>query len=95
MVDLKSMSKKKKAEYIWDYYKLHIIGTLVIISIVGSLIHSQLTKIDYVFNLTMIGNGIDATMKSNLENKLTSVVVKEGEIRKQAIVIMDKIYLKH
>ncbi|MGK0466111.1 hypothetical protein [Clostridium sp.] len=63
MVDLKSMSKKKKAEYIWDYYKVHIIGTIAIICIVGSLIHSQLTKIDYVFNLTVIGNVVDVNKK--------------------------------
>ena len=86
MVDLKSMSKIKQAEYIWEYYKLHIIGILAIIFIVASLIHSQKTKIDYVFNLTMIGNTIDESKKSDLEKQLTSIVVKEGETRKQAIV---------
>lgn len=86
MVDLKNMSKKKQAEYIWDYYKLHIIGVLVIILIAVSFIHSQATKIDYVFNLTMIGNIIDDNKKIDLEKKLTSIVVKQGEIRKQAIV---------
>jgi hypothetical protein len=86
MVDLKSMSKKKKAEYIWDYYKLHIIGVIAIICVVGSLIHSQLTKVDYVFNLTVIGNVVDVNKKNDLENKITSIVVNDGAIRKQAIV---------
>jgi len=86
MVDLKSMSKKKKAEYIWDYYKLHIIGIIAVIFIVGSFIHSQITKIDYVFNLTVIGNVVDVNKKSDLENKITSLVVSDGAVRKQAIV---------
>jgi hypothetical protein len=86
MVDLKSMSKKKKAEYIWDYYKLYIIGVIAIICVVGSLIHSQLTKVDYVFNLTVIGNVVDVNKKNDLENKITSIVVNDGAIRKQAIV---------
>lgn len=86
MVDLKSMSKKKQAEYIWDYYKLHIIGGLAIIFIVISIINSHFTKIDYVFNLTMIGNVIDENKKGDLEKQLTSMVVKKGEMRKQAII---------
>ena len=86
MVDLKNMSKKKKAEYIWEYYKIHIIGILVIIFIVGSLIHSQITKVDYIFNLTMIGDMVDENRRIDLEKQLTSIVIKDGEKRKQAIV---------
>lgn len=84
MVDLKSMSKKKRAEYIWEYYKLHIIGILAIIAILVSLVHSQLTKVDYVFNITMIGNAVDENKKENFEKLLTSIVVEDGDKRKQA-----------
>ena len=50
------MSKKKKIEYIWDYYKIHIIATLTVLCIIFSIIHSQITKTNYVFSMTMIGN---------------------------------------
>lgn len=86
MIDLSSMSKKKKAEYIWEYYKLHIIAVLVIILIVASFIHGQITKIDYVFNLTLIGNNVDGNKKSEVEKQLTNLVIKNGEQKKQAIV---------
>ena len=86
MVDLSSMSKKKKAEYIWEYYKLHIIAVLVIIFIVASFIHGQITKVDYVFNLTLIGNNVDANKKTNVEKQLTNFVIKTGEQKKQAII---------
>ncbi len=86
MNDLKNMSKKEKAEYIWEYYKFHIIGTLVILCIIVSFINSQITKVDYVFNLTMIGNTMDANKVTDLENNLTHIVVKDGEKRKQATV---------
>jgi hypothetical protein len=86
MVDLKSMSNKKKAEYIWEYYKLHIIGVLAVIFIVASVIHGQITKVDYVFNLTLIGNNIDENKKTEVEKQLTNIVIKGGEERKQAIV---------
>ena len=86
MVDLKGMSKKEKAEYIWEYYKIHIIVTIVTIFIVGTFINSQITKIDYVFNLTMIGNIVDENKSNDLEKQLTKIVVKNGEERKQATV---------
>ncbi|MGH4122083.1 MAG: hypothetical protein ACREV6_04010 [Clostridium sp.] len=86
MVDLKSMSKKKKAEYIWEYYKLHIIGVLAIILILASIIHGQITRVDYVFDLTLIGNNVDETKKSDVEKQLTNIVIKDGEQKKQAII---------
>ncbi|APC39534.1 hypothetical protein [Clostridium estertheticum] len=86
MVDLKGMSKHKKAEYIWEYYKFHIIGALTAICIIISIIHSQITKPDYVFNLTMISNIADTNKVTNLESLLTKVVVKDGSTRKKAIV---------
>jgi hypothetical protein len=86
MIDLKGMSRKKKAEYIWEYYRLHIIGTIAIIFILGYIINNQITRIDYVFNLTMIGNIVDENKINDLEKQLTEIVVKEGEERKQATV---------
>jgi hypothetical protein len=86
MVDLKSMSRKEKIEYIWDYYKFHIISVIVVIAIIASLIHGQLTKIEHVVNVTMIGNAVSEPKREELEKKFTSLVVKEGEQRKQALI---------
>jgi hypothetical protein len=86
MVDLKGMSRKKKAEYIWEYYRIHIICAIAIIFIVGSIINSQITKIDYVFNLTMFGSAVDENKSTELEKQLTKLVVKDGEERKEATV---------
>lgn len=86
MVDLKGMSRKDKAGYIWDYYKLHIIGALAFICIIIFFVNSQGTKIDYVFNLTILGNSVDNNKVTNLEKQLTNVVVKDGDTKKQAEV---------
>jgi hypothetical protein len=37
---LKEMTFKKKVEYIWEYYKLHIIGLIIILGIIGSLMNT-------------------------------------------------------
>lgn len=86
MADLKGMSRKEKIEYIWDYYKLHIIGAIAVIFFIGSFIHGMVTRIDYVANVTLIGSSISQTKVTEFEKQLTSMVVKEGEKRKQAIV---------
>lgn len=86
MADLKSMSRKEKIEYIWDYYKLHIISVIIVIAVIASFIHGQLTRIDYVVNVTMIGNAVSESKKEELERKYTSLVIKEGEKRKQALI---------
>ena len=41
--DLRSMSTKKKWEYIWDYYRFHILGSIVLIITAVSIIHHYAT----------------------------------------------------
>ena len=54
MANMKNMNCKQKSQYIWNYYKIHIIATLFLVITLGILIHGQLTKIEYIFNLTII-----------------------------------------
>ncbi|ERI94440.1 hypothetical protein HMPREF1982_01076 [Clostridiales bacterium oral taxon 876 str. F0540] len=86
MVNLKNMSRKERFQYIWDYYKFHIIGILAAIIIISSIIYGQVTKVNYVFNLTLIGNDIDQNKKAELERQITDIVVNNGSKRNQAIV---------
>lgn len=85
MVDLSKMSRKEKIEYIWEYYKIHIIAATVAICVLVSFIHGQMTKVDYVFDMTVVSS-ISETQKSQLEKQLTDYVVTGGEKRKQALV---------
>jgi hypothetical protein len=85
MIDMKSMSRKEKVEYIWDYYKIHIIIGAVILIIIGSTIYSQLTKIEQVFNLTYIGTSVDENKRIDFEKKLTHFIVKDDK-KKQAFI---------
>jgi hypothetical protein len=86
MVNFKNMSRKEKMEYIWDYYKLHIIGVIVLIVFIGSFVQGQLTKVEYVSNLSLVGSSVNQDKMAELEKKLTALLVKEGEKRKQALV---------
>lgn len=35
----KAMNNKQKAEYIWEYYRFHILGTILGIFLIGQIIH--------------------------------------------------------
>lgn len=85
-VDLKSMEFKKRVEYIWDYYKVHIIGTLAIIFFIGSFVYGQVTKIDCAFNVTFTVNALYDENIVKLGEELTSLVVDPSEKRLEATV---------
>jgi hypothetical protein len=81
---MSELSTKKKAEYIWDYYKIPIIAVLLVIIVSIYLIYAQITRINYVFNFTYIGSFMDDAKRVELQNKLTDVVVKDGSKNKKA-----------
>ena len=84
MVDLKGMSKKAKIEYIWDYYKIHIIVTTIVLIGVISFIHGQITKTNYEFNLTIIGSSLEQDKADKFEKSLTPVVIKNASAKQSA-----------
>lgn len=51
---LKDMSFKKKLGYLWHYYKIHAIITLLVIIFAASFIHNLVTRKDYAFYAVLI-----------------------------------------
>lgn len=74
MSRFKEMSVKEKVEYIWDYYKIHIIAGLSITFLIGYFIYSQVTQINYIFNLTVLSN-MQKEKSDSLQNELTRLLV--------------------
>lgn len=89
---IKHMSKKEKMEYIWDYYKIHILVGVFIIIAVSWTIYTNVNKTEYVFNCTLLGEGVNLSKKADFEDKLTKIVLEEPEDKKQAY--MDFIEVK-
>ncbi|MBC8061872.1 MAG: hypothetical protein H7Y18_14565 [Clostridiaceae bacterium] len=76
MTSLREMTKRKKVEYIWDYYKIHIIITTIVFIGLISFIHGQITKINYEFNLTIIGSSLGSEKIEKFEKDLIPIVIK-------------------
>lgn len=52
--DFKALSNEAKVQYIWDYYKIHIFGTLIVVFILVSLIIHYVTYQEPFLNVIMI-----------------------------------------
>lgn len=53
------MPLKKKVEYIWDYYRWHIIITISVVAVMSSLIYNRVTYVDPLLNVIMINSYAD------------------------------------
>ncbi|NYE06531.1 hypothetical protein F4694_003311 [Bacillus niacini] len=74
---LAPMSPKERIAYIWDYYKFHIIGTIVAIILLLSLISSIGEKKEVVLNMTIIGQGVNPEGVVQLQEQLTNKLVQD------------------
>ena len=72
---LATMSPKERMAYIWDYYKFHIIGTIVAIILLISLITSFDAKKEVYLNMTIVGNGFNSEGVDQLQEQLTKKLV--------------------
>lgn len=86
MVKFKELSTKEKVEYIWDYYKLPIFAVIFFIFAAAYIIVQQTTRIEYIFNLTLVGSSIDEGKSSELGKNITKLLVNSSDKRKQAYV---------
>ena len=56
--NFKNMTYKKKLEYIWDYYKFVILGSIFIIYLLGSIIYNNITEKDCLLKLIMVNGSM-------------------------------------
>ena len=79
----KSLSHKKKIEYIYDYYKLPIIVTLLAMIIISYMTYSFVTKQDTYCNITYYGSNINTDNFNKIKDILNEKIL--GDDKKSAI----------
>ena len=79
----------EKLDYIWTYYKLHILGILILIFFVGSYISAQINRQDVYCNITYIGNTINAEELTPAKNKLNDLLLQNN---KKLVINFDSIF---
>ena len=79
----KTLSSKKKIEFIYDYYKLPIIGTLLAIIIISYMTYSIITKQHIYCNITYYGSTINTDNFNKLKDTLNENIL--GNDKKSTI----------
>jgi hypothetical protein len=74
---LAPMSPKERMAYIWEYYRFHIIGTIVAIVLLISFISSIGGKKEVVLNMTIIGQGVNTEGVVQIQEHLTNELVND------------------
>lgn len=86
----KDLSKKKKLEYIWDYYKLHIIGTILAVLALSSLIYTIFIRVP---DTNFCGVAIYGQFLSALNtDKMTADLNKELNLPEHTSVQLQNFY---
>ena len=70
---LENKSFKEKFDYIWSYYKIHILAILVLLFFVVSYISAQINRQDPYCNITYIGNSINVEELVPVKDKLNDM----------------------
>jgi hypothetical protein len=80
-----NMSKKEKASYIWEYYRYHIIGTIVAIIFVTSFVSGILKQKESILGVTLVGKTIDTAKFEELKNKTNAEIIKDDPKNKKTV----------
>ena len=70
----KALSPKEKYSYIWEYYKIHIIITLLSIVGLASFIHTMMTKKSTYCTITYYNSYIDENQLYSLRATLNDLI---------------------
>lgn len=78
-----------KVDYIWTYYKLHIIGFLVLFLFVGSYICNLINKQDVYCNITYVGNSINVQELEPIKDTLSDTLLQN---KKKQVILIDSVF---
>jgi hypothetical protein len=82
---MSGMSNKEKRKYIWEYYKYHIIGTLLGIGIIVSIVSGILNQQQPIIGVTIMGTYVDSDKLTELQNQAGNDLIKDNPKNKKII----------
>lgn len=76
---LAPMSWSERLDYIWEYYKWPIIGTLFVLFVILSGINDVMNKKDVVLNIFAASLDADMEKVEELEHRLNDLIIPDDE----------------
>ena len=78
-IKLKEMTMKKRCSYFWDYYRYHVIGSCLILVLMGTVIREVANQSTILLNVVISEMINERTDVTELEQQLTQLVKSEAE----------------
>ncbi|WP_078544530.1 hypothetical protein [Litchfieldia alkalitelluris] len=76
---LAPMSFTEKISYLWEYYRIHFIASIVILIVLVTTISSIIEKKDIVLNIVVMGQMVDSEKLQSLQNSVNVELVNEED----------------
>lgn len=82
------LSKKQKREYIWEYYKYHIIGIISLVLIIGSLLNTWFINppAKAAVSITFMNKYINTEETKEIKKELVELIIKEEDHNKDVFI---------
>lgn len=85
-----NMNRKQKIEYIWYYYKLHIIAALVVIIVIGSFASTFLTRKSTYVSVSLTGSYVDNNKLDDFNKKANKELLGDNKKSEVSITFLSK-----
>jgi hypothetical protein len=84
----RELSKKQKKEYIWEYYKYHIVGIVSLLLIIGSLINTWFINppAKAAVSITFMNKYINTDETDEIKNELVKLIITEEDHNKDVFI---------
>lgn len=84
---LSEMTTQEKINYIWEYYKFHIIGTIVVLILIIYTVHSVVNKKDDILNIVLMTQYADPEQIELVKDTLYQELLTDEERDSSNIII--------
>lgn len=88
---IKSLRRRQRFRYIWDYYKLHLAVIFILSYIIGYIIYGQVTHKNTVLCTALINISASEEFASSLSSGYLEYLGKDSS--ENEVVLMSEIYL--
>lgn len=90
---IKNATFKKRAEYFWDYYKIHTIVIVFVAILLGAFANSYLTAKDTVLYVAMINSYAETEAIEEIEANYLELL--DVNTKKYDVILSNSIYLNY
>ena len=89
---LAPMTTKEKINYIWHYYRVHIIIGIVILIVLITTVNGILNKKDPAINMMVLGEKVDYNMTETVRGQMNKEFLTDEQQKDYEIVLQPIIY---